>query len=464
MKTTTFISLTVLLLILIHPSAAQATSCAMPTPCQAFGPAAVVFIGQVLAGSETKTTMLDGRTSTLCLGVIKFSVEEVFKGVATTQLEIRAGFLCSPSSFVLGERYVVYGYDLGSEKAKQFIVGSRTTRLTYADGDLSFLRSLPLAGVGGMLHGSIQVNIGEDEPMPLSGLTVDLEGPMGRRQVTTTDKGEFELSGLPPGRYTVTPILPENYVASNEYDRVAEVDVFDRGCAEALFSVRMNGRVSGQVVDSSGVGAPLYMNLVCAEAGKRSFGSYTEDDGTFEIVGVASGRYFLRFDVTEGDEEEVYFYPGVRNKEDAAIIVIGMGEQVAGYNLTLPAEFQLARVEGTVTYSDGRAASTALVRLDVEDDEMAGKRYIDRSPSTYTDDHGRFSLIGYKDVIYELGVYEDDRVARQEKRSLAESQRVRMVIKNETHYVEIVIPLPPRTGREQTREMETKTSGNPDER
>jgi hypothetical protein len=45
----------------------------------------------------------------------------------------------------------------------------------------------------------------------------------------TDYNGEFELLGLRPGKYVVSPILPDDYELSDQYPRARELVVIDRG-------------------------------------------------------------------------------------------------------------------------------------------------------------------------------------------------------------------------------------------
>src|SRR5436190_9903117 len=89
-------------------------SCMGPgTPCQSYGSASAVFVGtpiSVRTAEQTPGTKPDEIDWTP--RTFKFSVEQSFLGVSTTEIEIgtgRGGGDCGVD-FRLGSRYLVYAY------------------------------------------------------------------------------------------------------------------------------------------------------------------------------------------------------------------------------------------------------------------------------------------------------------------------------------------------------------------
>ena len=81
------------LLISVTPSSADACQCnRRKPPCEAFPLASTVFIGRVIDSAERKTeTDSDGNERTYNVGIIRFEIEEVFKGTESRIVEIHSG-------------------------------------------------------------------------------------------------------------------------------------------------------------------------------------------------------------------------------------------------------------------------------------------------------------------------------------------------------------------------------------
>ena len=235
MKRIILFQIALALTILSLPLDAAACSCGRSTACEAFGQATAVFIGQAISGSQITSGSAEDNGATSYTGLVQFNVEEAFKCVTDPQIEITVGIGCSTLRFIRGERYLVYGYTHQREKGIFTGSCSRTKRATDAHEDLDFLRSLPPPGAGGRLYGSIRVEKGDPGTTPLTGVRINVDGQSGNRLIATTDdNGEFELLGLSPGKYVVTPILPDDYEPSYDYQKAREFVVIDKGVHTSL--------------------------------------------------------------------------------------------------------------------------------------------------------------------------------------------------------------------------------------
>lgn len=144
----------------------------------------------------------------------------------------------------------------------------------------------------------------------------------GSSRARTDDQGAYRLYGLMPGEYYVSATLREGEGAANAsledeepsgyaptyypgVPSLAEAQRVRVGVGEELAGVSFNllltrlARVSGRVVDSRGEPAVrAAVVLVPAETGRGSGlpgggGARVQPDGTFQIAGVAPGRYLL---------------------------------------------------------------------------------------------------------------------------------------------------------------------------
>lgn len=343
-----------------------ACSCGGPKPpCQATWEADAVFVGTVLSTEEKQGR--GGFDSRL----IKLSVEESFRGIASNVVEVFTGSGGGDCGFSVevGQQYLVYAYK-GETGRLATSICTRTRALIQASEDLEFLRGLSRAAPGSTIQGEVhRVKYNSDgnvSDLPLPGIRVILEGDFGYANTTTDEKGKFAVGELSPGTYKVSLELPKGLSAGLE---TQQVKVSDKGCAVVYFRVESDGRLSGRVVNvlqSPIAKAEIYI----LTAGKRKYEAYTQaayskDDGFYELSRIPAGTYVLqiRFDGQTGSTRPfpLMFYPGVSDQSQATVIEIGEGQRIENYNLTMPDLPKDRIVEGTVLASDGRLVSDATV-------------------------------------------------------------------------------------------------------
>src|SRR5712692_1956862 len=141
-SSTTILSIAALLLLLAQPESANSCSCAKTTPCESFANSTAVFIGRMITGSEKVRTESSGDlTVSIEAGMVRFAVEETFKGDLGSEVGISVnsnkGTSCGPYGLMHGERYVVYAY--GSAAGLSTGVCTRTSLVSKAAEDLGFL-------------------------------------------------------------------------------------------------------------------------------------------------------------------------------------------------------------------------------------------------------------------------------------------------------------------------------------
>ena len=444
-----------LCLLVLFTDPASGCSCAKVTPCEAFGSASAVFVGRMLGGSDrVREYTKDGQTFSIEAGEARFTVEESFKGVTATEVTVflmnMKGSSCEGmAALVRGERYLVYAYYLDSVGGLSVGACSPTKPFSAANADLEFLRNLPSPGKGGRLYGQVAVETGAQEPAPLAEITLTIEDETHNiTQIRTGRDGKFEMNGLRPGKYLVSPLLPENYVFRDEYQRKREVHVFDRGCSGANFWVNVNGRVAGRVTDSRGRPAPTFVELESVDQRRRSFSDETDQEGVYEIRGIPPGQYVLKIDMKKDGKDIGYFYPDTHDRSKASLIDMSMGQKIEGKDFHLASSVEVISVRGAVTYSDGRPAANAEVRLIRERSDPDTAYKIDDSFSyddTETDDLGRFKVRGYKGLSYKILVFDNLRTAIEENRESGRIETDKMLLTKDVDNVKVVLPLKPRS-------------------
>lgn len=216
----------------------------------------------------------------------------------------------------------------------------------------SVLRGVPQPRiVGTVREQSWEISFEPTAGRPLAGIVVVAEGEDGHRfEARTDDGGRFQFDELPPGMYTVTPILPK------------KMDMYDRGfmrqegekkyvrvdnglCSREL---RFVGQEAGSIVGriergkvKRAFGEPLlYIYRVDPKSEKIDFGatrkipsdvSVSETDSQtmfrFSFDHVPAGSYVLSIgNIDLADKSRTIYYPRVDNIEEAEAIKVLAGK------------------------------------------------------------------------------------------------------------------------------------------
>jgi hypothetical protein len=193
-------ALVVLGLVLLSPSVASACSCVGDVPlCQSFWQADAVFSGEVLSFENLGTNTLFQRR------VARIRVERAWRGDVQGTVEVRTGAGGGDCgySFRRGRKYLVYAYKTQDGKLTTGIC-SPTKLLDKAALDLAYFKEAEKPSSGGRVYGTARIEIKGVDLKPAPGVVVSLAGESQVRTATTNEAGEFEFTGVPAGRYSVS--------------------------------------------------------------------------------------------------------------------------------------------------------------------------------------------------------------------------------------------------------------------
>ncbi len=379
------------LFILFAFDAAYACTCVPPRPpCAYYGESDAIFLGRVVGSVERKTYVdSDGDKTVYDVGTIRFLVQENYKGAPGYEIEIHSGTGGGDCGywFLRNESYVVYAYRNREDNKLYTSICTRTAPVSDAAEDLAFWRGLANAKPGATLYGELHRFIGDPEHGPveegpkMAGVKVIVTGEGKTIETVTNDKGEYRVTGLPPGAYDAFPELPENLGAESNRDKRDDqgrftkrepVRLAEHGCGELNFFVAFNGKVSGKVVDAAGEPArKVQVNLVWGDNDEKEATTWTDDDGKYEFVMVQPGSYLLGFNLTWApDARDPYprtFYPGVKTRTEASLITVGEGEKLKGYDMTLPPRLHERELKVAIVWPDGRPAVGAKLYLQIKE-------------------------------------------------------------------------------------------------
>jgi hypothetical protein len=385
---------------LAFPRAADACSCmASGPPCEEFFRTDAVFVGTVRSISPIEGS---GHHPQWPNSRVRLAVDRAFRGIDGDVVELMtqpSGGQCG-YPFRVGEKYVVYAHREGDKKLWASIC-SRTSHIGEADEDLRYFEGLPAVGSGGRVYGSVNnvMRLLSKNPViyePVESVQILLQGQAGQYSAVSDHEGEYQITGLPSGKYAIKVMAPHPF--SQRYSE-RTIQLRAPGCAQADFSLRYDNRISGSIATADGGPASgVEVELRPAEAADvtkydtRHERITTDALGNYEFRDLSLGRYVVGVGLTWQTRPDavVYprtFYPGTALAREATVLHVGPGKHHDLRPLPLPPALRAYQLTGTVVWPDGRPAEGAFVALNNGDTPA-----VDVGSGMMTDPAGRFSF------------------------------------------------------------------------
>lgn len=218
---------------------------------------------------------------------------------------------------------------------------------------------------------------------PLPGVTVAVMDKDGKRIDTQTDdEGHYQFDQLPPGRYTVRPIMPkEGDVRANgtllKNNEAANVEIGDAVCSyEMWFDLERVGRIVGYIEREKGdwmYTPQMYLyrveskDWVRFQEGSRNDVDVSMPKGDaggvirFSFNRIPEGLYVLSiWNLDPEGQTETLYYPLARDPREAKLINVEVGKATEAVIKLPPLEER--RIFGQVMMPDGTPVN-ATVRL-----------------------------------------------------------------------------------------------------
>ena len=236
-------------------------------------------------------------------------------------------------------------------------------------------------------------------------------------KATTDEDGNYKLTGLPAGHFTIFPLAKSYVVLKGSIYRDAkqQVNVAEGEAITKIdFSLVRGGVVTGRITDAEG--HPLIGERVSIvpkdsnpDAGPQMgmFGgtrNQTDDRGVYRVYGLGPGNYKVSVGQAAsaggavsvmgmgGSQYVKTFYPGVEDEARATIIEIKEGTEVPNVDITVGKPDKGFSVSGRVIDADSGApvASVYIGHSSVNGSKLDGESF----SGNQTDANGKFHLEG----------------------------------------------------------------------
>jgi hypothetical protein len=212
-------------------------------------------------------------------------------------------------------------------------------------------------------------------------------GVSGARTASTDPAGEFELTGLPAGRYTITATrggylrMQYGQRRYGESGMTLQVDA-GRTVESVDFAMSRAGAITGRVLDDSGepiAGVMVFAMQFQFFQGRRQLvpmggglhGS-SDDTGFFRLSDLAPGEYVVMGKsretwISDGDRPETLafrrsYFPGTADVAQAQRVKVGPGQEVSSIEFKM-AVGRAVTISGTAIGADGMPLAGSSVRI-----------------------------------------------------------------------------------------------------
>ncbi len=373
--------------------------CRAPKPACAYVGADAIFLGRVSFTND------DGSGTFLQATLVRFDIEEVFKGIppGTKQVWVDPGsFTSCYEEYHLGERYLIIAQHKaqvpgdaatmtlvphkakpkplppGIDPARPPIIywapecsGSRPAdRFPHIEMDYAMLRSYRAGQALPRVFGRVYLAPFRGWPElngpQLNGVRVTLTSNGTTLRTTTRPDGTFALADAPAGVYSISADLPPFVPAEPK----TILTVPEVGCGSQDVALRTTSKLGGIVVDHHGrptARVPVEVEVLSStrEEHSTTLGAQTDAKGRFAIEGIPDTEIRLSYGSDHPSSGDVpyplAYYPDSTSLSKAGTLRLHVGEQRAGLVFRLLAPPKVGRVAVRVLRSDGSVVSGAFV-------------------------------------------------------------------------------------------------------
>ncbi|MBI1356814.1 MAG: hypothetical protein GC160_20935 [Acidobacteria bacterium] len=320
---------------------------------------------------------------------VEFEVVERVIGDLPRSLEVftgRGGGDCG-FDFSEGETYLVEAQRRPNGELHAWLCSSRVAAVKSATEELRTLRAWkrgePLAPriYGYASDWTRRRNDQSRGYPPAAGLALTLSQKEAAVQTKTDETGRFQFEDLEHAEYSLRLGDPR-WSLIRVSDGQRPIDLTSTGCAVLSLLIREEqGAIAGRVVPYAGEELPdhLWIEAVAKNPGdaEPSDATAKAPDGAFEIDEMEPGDYFVAINVGNSPTGPHYpnaeygrvwpygptYYPGVTDREKAALFHVERGQTIRLEDWTLPARLSERRITGAARLPNGSPAADVRITL-----------------------------------------------------------------------------------------------------
>lgn len=254
-------------------------------------------------------------------------------------------------------------------------------------------------------------------------------------KTTTDEDGNYKLTGLTAGQFTILPLARAYVVASgNSYKEAGQsVNVAEGEAVTKIdFVLVRGGVITGRITDADGhpvIGERVNIALKDGSpdpGAQFNFGSnryQTDDRGIYRIYGLGPGSYRVSVGQASaaggaasimgigGSPYARTFYPSVEDESRATIIEIKEGAEISNIDITVNKPGKGFAVSGRVIDADSGAPAASIYvghsMVDESNQQIGGMNF----SGTQTDANGKFHLEGLRPgryAVYTMAASQDN--------------------------------------------------------
>ncbi|MDO8794604.1 MAG: carboxypeptidase regulatory-like domain-containing protein [Vicinamibacterales bacterium] len=242
---------------------------------------------------------------------------------------------------------------------------------------------------------------------PLHRVRVTLNGLAQLPAGVTNTRGEFEITEVPAGIYTLSMArsgyLTVLYGQRNPGDSGRTIEIKSGAVVEGIDVAMVRGGVlAGTITDDTGGEFPgvrveatefryIKGRRLLVQAGIAT----TNDLGQFRLAGLAPGSYVLRAstndtwesdDGTIGYAYAITFYPGVTASTDAETLTLRAGQELMPLNFSLRPG-RAARISGSFQNAAGEGQTSQTISLSLITRGIGGAPFSSQAAGSARSDH-----------------------------------------------------------------------------
>jgi PKD repeat protein len=303
-------------------------------------------------------------------------------GIEACPLTVGGGYEGPCATTNSGGEYAIVGLVTGEYKVEFYSTATLRYVTQFYDAEPASSQAKPIAVTAGstasgidaalVLGGQITGKVtGASGGTSLSDIEISVYEANGEQFIasTTTDAaGEYTVSGLGGGEYKLEFVpdygggnyLPQFYSDQPSLTAANPIKVAVEQTSSGIDAqLQTGGEITGKVTDASSKAALTDINVcVQASSGEGVYQCATSNSaGEYTVVGLATGKYKVEFEATEGANYLSQYFNGKADESEAEPVSVTAGSTTSGIDAAMVVGGQIV---GKVTNAASKAGAEGI--------------------------------------------------------------------------------------------------------